>query len=262
MTHLADEQLDEVMAEAGQPPALEGHLAACERCRRRLAERRAVARRLRRAFASVQAPESLAGRIRAELPAAGAATARPTRRRGRIIRLRWGRLGWALPAAAAIALIFVVPFFLPGEPAMAAQEELALIHWRNLSCENGFHPADDPAKIAAFLSGEAGFVPILPKGGAIKYTGCCVVRFRGRPAASYVIRTGAGLVTIVAADVRIESLKLSHSLTRDGHVLYCCCHGKCRIAAVAIGGRCYTAVGEVDREELVRLLCVLAGQAG
>lgn len=261
MTHLADEQIDEVMAEAGQPPALEGHLAACERCRRRLAERRAVVRRLRRAFESVRVPEALAGRIRAKLPAADAATAPPTRRRGRIIRLRPEQLGWALPAAA-IVLIFVVPFFLPGEPAIAAQEELALIHRRNLSGENGFHSADDPAKIAAFLSSEAGFVPVLPAGAGIKYTGCCVARFRGRPAASYVIRTGAGPVTIVAADVRIESLKLAHRLTRDGHVICCCCHGKCRIAAVMIGGRCYTAVGEVEREELVRLLCGLACQGG
>ena len=64
MNHLTNEQLEDIMQ--GQNIDLT-HLNQCKDCQERLTEKQAIAAKLRSAFMSVKANESLAGRIRNQI---------------------------------------------------------------------------------------------------------------------------------------------------------------------------------------------------
>ena len=61
MTHLSDEQFEDVLA-GGAPEG--DHLVQCEHCREKLAERRAMRSRLRSAFGTIHASADLLSSIR------------------------------------------------------------------------------------------------------------------------------------------------------------------------------------------------------
>ena len=63
MNHLTDEQFEDILRGAPVPD----HINECAECCARLAEKRALAARARKAFASVHASPQLASRIRANL---------------------------------------------------------------------------------------------------------------------------------------------------------------------------------------------------
>ena len=65
MSHLTDEQFEQIIH---SDDTQDEHLDNCPLCRSRLAEKRAIARRLRSAFANVGAPAELADRIRDRMP--------------------------------------------------------------------------------------------------------------------------------------------------------------------------------------------------
>jgi anti-sigma factor RsiW len=77
MNHVTDEQLEDILqGRAGVPE----HMEQCPQCRTRLAEKRALAQRVHRAFAAIQASPDLGARIRAGMaegrPRAQASTSR------------------------------------------------------------------------------------------------------------------------------------------------------------------------------------------
>jgi anti-sigma factor RsiW len=239
---LSDEQIEAILrGEAEVPPGLGPADKA------RLGETRAVQRRLRQAFASVQPDGMLVRRVSA---AVNEAVAAARRRRGRLLRLPVAR--WALTAAAAVIGVAVV-LLVPED--RTAQAELAGIHHANVGRQGDFHPMTDANQVAAHLGEALGFVPVVPVlEPAWSVTGCVLRRFRGRRAPSYVLRLPQGVVSIVITDEPPERMNLDRRFDRDGLRFHACGHGDCKLVALRIGRRTYCAVGEVTHEVLTAVL--------
>ncbi len=107
MSHLTEEQFERIMQDG---ETQEAHLESCQLCRSRLAEKRALAARLKSAFANVSAGDELADRIRGSLPA----DTSPSRARlaSRIFNIRAHRRRWAMVASAVAAMIVVAPIVI------------------------------------------------------------------------------------------------------------------------------------------------------
>ncbi len=233
--HLNDEQFEDAL---NDPMAAAAHLADCAQCREHLEMLRAIQGRLRAAFDSVSAPETLARRI---LVVADALNPLPLRERvaarpgegwqaQRIFRLPRPFI-YAAAAAAAILLIAVpTALLLTSAPqAMAAQEQLANIHMQNVQMQmldghnhegHTFYSQDDPEKLAAYFKETLGFKPAMPKlnqGMAIR--GCCVAHFRDKIVGSYVVETPRGAVSIIVVKDRPESIGLSRAQPRRPRML-------------------------------------------
>lgn len=261
MTHLTDEQLQEVMRGAVQRA---DHVATCESCSSRLREMQAVRDRLQRAFASVGAGNELGERIRQKLRevSPGGAAASPGRRR----MIRPWRLVPALAAAAAVLATMTAVFLYLGQPsaAMAAQAELAAIHGHNLSPHDRgpgkFYTSADPAKLAAYLKDSLGFVPAFPrldKGMSIRQ--CCVTHFRGTIVGSYVVDTPRGVLSVIVTTDTPQSMGLKRAFARGSRSFWSGRYAKCNMTAVRLGGYFYCAVGEVEQELLTEILTRLVG---
>jgi len=224
----------------------------------RLAERRALRGRLQTAFESIRPDEGLAGRLRHRLarteePGSSAEAGSGASRR--IVRLPRGT--WAaLAAAAIVALAVGLSISLPG-PARAesARQEFARLHTGHLAPGAELVAGENPAEVAARLEQRLDFVPVAPQAvEAVRFRGACVDRFRNRPAASFVLETSQGPVSIIVTPVPADSLGLGHRFEQAGHILWACRHGNCRIVGTAANGTFYFAVGEAPREFLTQLV--------
>ncbi|MHC4721880.1 MAG: hypothetical protein ACYS6I_04135, partial [Planctomycetota bacterium] len=207
MNHLTDEQLEEIMLAESVKPA---HLADCAECKERLAEKEALANRLRSAFAAVKGSEELAEQIRRQV------NLRPTRTESSKspllinIRSHWRRWVAIGSVAAALAIAGPIVFYrtTPSHVA-AARAELVQIHEDNVFGRHGrheFHSETDPNKLAQYLKDKLGFTPYMPlldQGTALR--GCCVRHFRGQIAGSYVVDTPGGVMSIVVVTDPAES---------------------------------------------------------
>lgn len=253
MKHLNDEQLDDILQDRAPEP---DHLARCQSCRDRLAERRAVRARLRSAFASVRASEELAERIRRYV--GQAATGGPpgvAPGPGRTIRLQ----RWLVPvtAAAAVFLMGAVALYLftRPEPAMGAQAELAQIHRDGQSPHTELYSDADPKALAAHLKDRLGFSPAVPKLGAgMSLRGCCVAHFRDQPVGSYVVDTPRGAISVIVVTQAPESLGMKRTVRRGAHSYMAGSFARCNMVTSVLGGYTYCAVGEVPTDMLADLL--------
>lgn len=260
MTHLSDEQLEDVL---NDPARDEGHLSQCAACQERLEGHRAVRRRLQSAFASVSAPMGLADRIRAAVeaqaaPEGAAPLARPPAGAGRTLA-RVRRYAWALAAAACVVLAtpLLVHLLHPAE-AGAATRELVSIHRMNLADEGEMFSDDEPAHLAQYFKDKLGFAPAMPRlnqGMAIR--GCCIAHFRGQIVGSYVVATPRGLISVIAVRQGPAELKLGNPIQRDGLTVYRGAFATNQLAAIRAGEYTYCAVGEVPSQSLVQLLGLL-----
>ena len=220
----------------------------------RLAEARAMRARLRSAFDSTHASDSLADKVRASLPSAPAA-------RGRIIRFP---TRFFLPAAAAAALLIIAPilYSLWGpEPAHAAAVELANIHKVNLSGPKGFHATGDCDEIKAYFSRELGFTPkLLSECPELRIVGCYVTKLRGKMVATYVVELDDTKASIIITEDWPKKLGL---VCGCGHPHCKCFHnGRCEglsIVSVRLGERSYSVVGSLPAESLRGVLERLRG---
>ena len=132
MNHLTNEQFEDIIQ--GLLPEPE-HLVDCDRCIELLAEKAAIAERLRSAFASVKPDEQLANNIRMQL--SNKAVQKQPQFAKRLSNIRFKRIVW--PAAAAAVLVMAVIFgiySISPSSAMAAQAELVKIHKHNLSADH------------------------------------------------------------------------------------------------------------------------------
>jgi hypothetical protein len=167
---------------------------------------------------------------------------------------------------AAVVLIGAAAavYFARPSPAAAAQGELLAIYRHNLSAHGDFVTEADPARLAGHLRSRLGYTPALPRLAAgMSLRGCCVRRFRGKPAASYVVDTPAGAVSIVATTIGPESLGLTKAVCRNGcDCIAGECMEGCNLAATRRGRYFYYAVGEVPAERLTEVLGRLAGEQG
>ena len=260
MTHMTDEQLQDVMLGVAEES---DHLAACESCGRRLREMRAMRARLRLAFASVGAGTEMRDRVRGKLREISTARAAASPGRRRVIR-PW-RMVPAL-AAAAVLLIGLGVYLYLGRPS-TAMAELATIHGHNLAPHGHragkFYTSADPVKLAAYLKERLGFAPAFPrldKGMAIR--GCCVAHFRGTIVGSYVVDTPRGVLSVIVVTDTPQSMGLKHAFDRQSRSFWTGSYAKCNLAAVRLGGFTYCAVGEaeeVEQELLTEMLTRLVG---
>jgi hypothetical protein len=257
--HLTDEQFEDALQ--GVRPHAE-HLAACEDCRRELGERGALRSRLQKSFASVTVPQALAYRIAEQVGGAteahqqaprgqdvAAATTRPSR-----LVFRWP----AMAAAAAILIVAVTAGFviwLP-QPANAAQVQLVRIHQANLSGQSRMFASSEPGQLEEYLrSHMKDSIPIVDPSRGGKLQGCCVARFKGKEAASYLVRTGQGAVSIIVLDESPQALGMKQSTSPDGLAFWSAIAGNCNMAAAKCPcGHMFYAVGEVPTDTLVKVL--------
>ncbi len=260
MTHLTDEQLQDVMLGAAEES---DHLAVCESCSSRLREMQAVRDRLRSAFASVETGDGLPEQIREKLREVSRGRAAPAPMRRRVIR-PWPLVPALAAAAILVAGLGVYLYMASPSPAMAAQAELATIHGHNLKPHEHrpgkFYTSADPQKLAAYLKERLGFAPAFPrldKGMAIR--GCCVAHFRGTIVGSYVVDTPRGVLSVIVTTDTPQSMGLEHAFARQSRSFWTGGYAKCNLAAVRLGGYTYYAVGEVEQELLMDMLTRLVG---
>lgn len=256
MNHLTDEQFEDIMQGEVSPPA---HLNRCKDCREHLAEKQAMAEKLRLAFRSVQAGTALADRIRSQLnlTAAVPQIAEPAERAWlpRLHRRLWSGL-----AAAAILLVILIPvglYLTTTSKASAAQEELVKIHQRNLEPHSEFYNSADPEKLAQYFKDKLGFTPAFPCiGQGMSIRGCCVAHFRGRIAGSYVVDTPQGVISVIIVTDTPQSIGMTRmsEQTDHGHTFWSSSFARCNMVTVRLGGYSYCAVGEVSHQVLAQLL--------
>jgi hypothetical protein len=254
MNHFTDEQFEDIMQ--GEDADLT-HLGQCQDCQNRLAEKRAIAGRLRLAFNSVRAHPELVDRIRSQLglTSTSAKTVEPVHR-AEPVRFHL-RLWPALAAAAAILLVALPLSLYFGMPstANAAQAELVKIHRHNLLPDHKFYSEAEPEKLAEYFKSELGFNPRLPKPGqGLALRGCCVRHFRGEVVGSYVVDTPEGVMSVIVVTDKPESLGIKGKFERGQYTYWKSSFAKCDMVSVRIGDYSYCAVGEISREYLTELL--------
>lgn len=247
MTHLTDGQFEDILQGQIQAP---DHLEACPDCRTLLAERRAIAERLRKTFTSVRAGTELASRIRANIePANGNSPAQT------IIAAPHRRL-WSGLAAAAAILAIAVPaglYFNATSQAHAGQTALVEIHNQNLESLDELFVHDNPMEISGYLQNRTGHAPaMLCTGSGLTLCGCCTRQFQGNTVGSYVVRGENGPISIVVIPDSPKSMGMTPQKRREAierPVWRAQCRG-CNMASVRIGEHSYYAVGQVAQEDL------------
>jgi len=256
MNHITDERFEDILQ--GEETDL-AHLRQCQDCRDRLAEKKAIAERLRSAFGSMHASPELADRISQTLNAATAAVTsdRPVKR---VSLSSHRRQLWPAFAAAAAILIVLVPlsvYFGTSSTAKAAQAELVGIHQENLRPDREFFSDAEPEKLAEYLKSELGFSPAFPcTGQGMAIRGCCVAHFRERIVGSYVVDTPQGVISIIVVTDRPKSLGMSRmsERTRSGQTCWKASFARCSMVTVRLGDYSYCAVGEISHKYLLELI--------
>lgn len=252
MSHLTDGQFEDIIQGVMPEP---GHLSECDKCRARLAERKAVASRLHDAFAAVRANERLAEKIQTQLDYEAAKSERRV-----FVRRLWNihvrRVAWPAIAAAVllISMIFGVYVVRPSS-AMAAQAELVKIHEHNLSPSHEFYSEANPEKLAEYFRSKLGFSPNMPRlEQGMVLRGCCVAHFRGEIVGSYVVETPQGVMSIVVVTDRPESLGMGRKSQHKEYTFWKSSFAKCEMVTVRLGDYSYCAVGKISQEYLTALL--------
>jgi len=251
MAHLSDEEFEGLLhGQAAQP----AHLAQCSVCQQRLAEKRALAARLRAAFESVHADTALIERIRSQIRTAESvppSVPKVPRAVGQRPTLMAGvpRWAWAGLAAAALLMLVAIPMsiVLTNRPVEAAETELVRIHNHNLTPGHEFYGDSDPAALAEYFKKNLGFTPAMPElGHGMKMRGCCVEHFRGAPVGSYVVDTPHGVISMIVVSDMPESFSQTRQISRNGQLLWASTFGHCNMVSIRLNDYTYCAVGNQD----------------
>jgi glycosyltransferase A (GT-A) superfamily protein (DUF2064 family) len=254
MTHLTDEQFEDVLAGRMAEPA---HVAACPTCSDRLAEHRALRARLQSTFAEVRAGDALAERIRRTIGQAAPAaprTAAPAAHGHRRVH-PISRMGWAAMATAAAVFVVAIPVLIWLINPSAAMAELVRIHTDNLQGHHAFFSDADPVHLAEYLKTQIGFEPATPRlGQGMAMRGCCVAHFKGSPVGSYVVDTPRGPISIIVVPKTPAEMGIDHAFTSGGKTFYADAFATNQMVTVCSSGTCYCAVGEVPQEFLTQIL--------
>jgi hypothetical protein len=163
-------------------------------------------------------------------------------------------------AVAAALLILAVPVALyvgTTSQAKAAQAELVSIHFQNLRAMDGGSMLEDAGAVGDYGSDKTDqALAMACMGSDLSICGCSVGQFRGRPVASYVVRTKSGLVSIVALSDRPKSLRLvpARGTQESERPLWRARCEDCHIASIRSGDRFYYAIGQVPPKELGNVL--------
>ena len=249
MNHLSEEQLEDILAGRTDEPA-EMDPAS----RRKLEAMRAVRHRLQAAMASAEPSASLAEGIAAKLDDADS-QAQP-----RVIRFpAWA---WKVVAAAAVVTLIAVPIWFQfgrAEPALAAQEEFYQIHHTNLAHGGDFVEMTDPNAVSAHLAPHLQAPLRVPVTEDVDLQGACAARFRGRAAASYLVRTPHGLISVVVVREDPETFHFDrrHTDLMTDRAVYQGQQDEYRLLATRVGNLTYCVIGQVNQEGLLHIMAIL-----
>jgi hypothetical protein len=248
MNHLTDQQFESVLQ--GEDIDLT-HLRQCQDCRDRLAEKRAIAKKLRSAFNSVQADASLSDRILSQIN-----QSRETAGTVKSIQHTWkNRLHhklWPALAAAAAILVVLVPlslFLSSPSTAKAAQAELVKIHQQNLDPHREFYNDADPEKLAKYFKDKLGFTPAFPcTGHGMAIRGCCVAHFKSQIVGSYVVDTPKGIISVIVVTDTPKEIGMTRMPEKIGYEqnFWKSSYAQCNMVTVRLGDYSYCAIGEIS----------------
>ncbi len=243
MTHLTDEQLESILQGQGDG---EAHLQACDQCKARLAERQAIAQRLRSAFAGIQPSDRLVQGIRTQVSVKEPKTN---------VKLQDVRNRWVARISAIAAILLVglfVVFSLSPSSAHATQTTLAEIHKMSLSGDHALWPQTDPNELAERYQQKLGVPTQLPPcGEKIKLCTCCVHKcLKHDIIGTYMAVTEQGNITVAI----VETVPGALGKPMAAPDYYQSQKGQCNMVAVRIGGQTYCAVGQVEHRYLQDLL--------
>lgn len=248
MNHLTNEQLENIIQ--GHDADLT-HLDQCRNCRQRLAEKRAIAGRLRSAFMSVKADEGLAGRIRNQINR-NSETTETVKSPQQTWTIRLHHKIWPALAAAAAILVVLLPLILyvtTPSTAIAAQAELVMIHQQNLGSHREFYSDTDPEKLAEFFRDKLGFTPAFPcTGQGMKIRGCCVAHFKGQIVGSYVVDTPNGVISVIVVTDTPREIAMGRMPKKKGYEqdFWKSSYAQCNMVTVRLGDYSYCAIGEIS----------------
>jgi hypothetical protein len=257
MSHLTDEQFEDILQGLADAPE---HVDQCPQCRDQLDERRALARRVNKAFSAIHAGADLAGRIRAEIAAAGQTTA-GIKAGPQILPLRARRHIWSGLAIAAAILIVAIPRSLQihtSSGVKAAQAALAGIHRTNLdSLEQLMEDEGSPRKCQC-LAGKMDDGTVMPCcARGLCMCGCQMRDFQGRVVPSCVVEEpNTPPISVVLVPEAPEDLGMipGTSRTGTGQAIWHATCGACNMASVGMGVGSCCVIGDVSTEDLVALL--------
>ncbi len=248
MSHLTDEQFEDIMQ--GKDINLT-HLDQCRDCRDRLAEKQAIAARLRSAFTSVQADADIANRIRGRINQSFE-TADTVESVQHTWTARLHHKLWPALAVAAAILVVLVPlslFFSSPSAAKAAQAELVRIHRHNLSPHREFYNNADPEKVAEYFRDKLGFTPVFPRTGqGMAIRGCCIAHFKGQIVGSYVVDTPRGIISVIVVTDTPKEMGMTHMPEKAGYEqsFWESSYAQCNMVTVRLGDYSYCAIGEIS----------------
>jgi hypothetical protein len=248
MNHLTDQQFEGLLQ--GEDIDLT-HLKQCQDCRDRLAEKRAIATRLRSAFNSVQADASLANRILCQINQS-CETAETVKSIQHTWTTRLHHKLWPALATAAAILAVLVPlslFLSSPSAAKAAQAELVKIHQQNLGPHREFYNDADPEKLAKYFKDKLGFTPAFPcTGHGMAIRGCCVTHFKGQIVGSYVVDTPKGIISVIVVTDTPKEIGMTHMPEKIGYEqnFWKSSYAQCNMVTVRLGDYSYCAIGEVS----------------
>jgi len=253
MNHLSENEFEDIIRQSIPEPE---HLSECDRCRKLLAEKKAVANRMRSAFSSIKANKKLVDNITNQISSKEISSR--FHQVGILKKIAFKKIVW--PAAAAVFLTAaILGIYVVGpSPAMAARAELVKIHRHNLSDAHEFYNESDPEKLAGYFKDKLGFAPSMPalgKGMALR--GCCVRHFQGQIVGSYVVDTPQGVMSVVVVTDKPESLGISGKFKYGGRAFYKSSFAKCDMVSTRLDNYSYCAVGEISYEYLTDLLARL-----
>jgi anti-sigma factor RsiW len=254
MTHLTEEQFEDLLQDGANVPE---HVGRCPECRVRLDEKRALAHRVRGAFSSIQAGPDLAGRIRAQV----AAAAQPRPRTILLHLHRHLQFGLGVAAAILIGALSISLYVGTGSQTKAAQAALIGIHQTNISTLGQSAGDSAPDHLAGDVENRVGYRLAMPCAGCgMSACGCTVREFCGRPAVTYVVKGVNAPVSIIVVPDSPKALGMTPAGEKapGGRAVWQSRRGGCNMASVRIGEYSYCAVGQVTPEELARVLSSLS----
>ena len=251
MSHLTEEQFESILQGRTHPS---NHLQKCEVCSNKLAEKKAIATRLRSAFSDVQASDELTEQIKKRLSVRVRRSVSPPKVNPMRLFPHSHWRYWAATAAALIAIPFIVMLSAPSQ-AMAAKAELVKIHTHNLDPDHTFFSESDPRKLANYFKRSLGFNPLMPQTGqGLALRGCCVKHFRGKETGSYVVDTPDGVMSIIVLTETLDDLGMDEKFERSNYTFGKTTFADNNMVSVRIGHYTYCAVGEISGEYLTNLL--------
>jgi hypothetical protein len=255
MSHLTDGQFESLLQ--GQD-LYQDHLDRCEQCRARLAEKQALAERLRSAFSQVSPSMALSQRIREQVSHKGNPAGKIP---GTKIKQRLRVWTAGLSAAAAVLIIAcILAFSLTPSTAQATPSILAEIHTQNMAGQHEFWDETDPNALAAHYTKRLGFAAQLPcPCQGLKLCSCCIKPcLKGNTVlGTYVAGTDQGIITVAVVNDKPESLGKGDIIQEGGRRFYQTRFGPCHMVAARIGDQTYCAIGKMAHNHLKDLLVQL-----